>query len=114
VQRRLPTWSPLRQRLQALKYLGDFQRFWDWPLARRPLTQPADLHLADLPAYQSQRVSQEGVTATTVNRVICYVLTALREQADASVPVDAAIFRLRPPARTRLSPPRGCRPNPPG
>jgi site-specific recombinase XerD len=65
-------------------------------LARRPLTQPADLHLADLQAYQSQRVSQEGVTATTVNRVICYVLTALREQADAGVPVEAAIFRLRP------------------
>jgi site-specific recombinase XerD len=96
VQRRLPNWSPLRQRIQALKYLGDFQRFWDWQLARRPLTQPADLHLADLQAYQSQRVSQEGVTATTVNRVICYVLTALREQADAGVPVEAAIFRLRP------------------
>jgi hypothetical protein len=27
VQRRLPNWSPLRQRMQALKYLGDFQRF---------------------------------------------------------------------------------------
>jgi hypothetical protein len=54
VQRRLPHWSPLRQRIQALKYLGDFQRFWDWQLARRPLTQPADLHLADLQAYQSQ------------------------------------------------------------
>jgi site-specific recombinase XerD len=96
VQRRLPHWSPLRQRTQALKYLGDFQRFWDWQLARRPLTQPADLHLADLQAYQSQRVSREGVTATTVNRVICYVLTALREQAEAGVPVDAAVFRLRP------------------
>jgi site-specific recombinase XerD len=92
----LPQWFPLRQRLQALKYLGDFQRFWDWQLARRPLTHPADLHLADLQAYQSQRVAQDGVTATTVNRVLCYVLTALREQAEAGVPVDAAIFRLRP------------------
>jgi hypothetical protein len=36
VQRRLPNGSPLRQRIQALKYLGDFQRFWDWQLARRP------------------------------------------------------------------------------
>jgi site-specific recombinase XerD len=96
VQRRLPNWSPLRQRIQALKYLGDFQRFWDWQLARRPLTQPADLRLADLQAYQSQRVAQDGVTATTVNRVICYVLTALQEQAEAGVPVDPAIFRLRP------------------
>lgn len=96
VQRRLPNWSPLRQRIQALKYLGDFQRFWDWHLARCPLSQPADLHLTDLQAYQSQRVAHEGVTATTVNRVLNYVLTALGEQADAGVPVDAAIFRLRP------------------
>jgi site-specific recombinase XerD len=96
VQRRLPNWSPLRQRIQALKYLGDFQRFWDWQLARRPLTHPADLHLADLQAYQSQRVALDGVTPTTVNRVLNYVLTALREQAEAGVPVDAAVFRLRP------------------
>ncbi|MCQ3974740.1 MAG: hypothetical protein DPW09_14965 [Anaerolineae bacterium] len=72
------------------------QRFWDWHLARRPLSQPADLRLTDLQAYQSQRVAHEGVTATTVNRVLNYVLTALREQADAGVPADAAIFRLRP------------------
>jgi site-specific recombinase XerD len=112
VQRRLPQWSPLRQRLQALKYLGDFQRFWDWQLARRPLTHPADLHpstgsgqaLADLQAYQSQRVALDGVTATTVNRVICYVLTALREQAEAGTPVDAAIFRLRPLAEPQRLP----------
>lgn len=94
VQRRLPNWSPLRQRLQALKFLGDFQRFWNWQLARRPLSQLADLHLADLQAYQSQRVSQDGVTTTTVNRVISYVLTALQEQADTGLPVDPAIFRL--------------------
>lgn len=95
VQRRLPNWSPLRQRLQALKFLGDFQRFWDWQLARRALSQPADLHLADLQAYQSQRVAADGVTTTTVNRVVSYVLTALQEQAEAGVPVDPAIFRLR-------------------
>ncbi len=95
VQRRLPNWSPLRQRIQALKFLGDFQRFWDWHLARRPFEQLADLHLADLQAYQGQRVSQDGVTPTTVNRVLCYVLTALKEQAEAGVSVDPAIFRLR-------------------
>lgn len=42
--------------------------------------------------------------------MICYILTALREQADAGVPVDAAIFRLRPlPEPQRL--PR-CLPDP--
>jgi site-specific recombinase XerD len=95
VQRRLPHWSPLRQRTQALKFLAEFQRFWDWQLARHPINQLADLHLADLQAYQSQRVAADGVTTTTVNRVVSYVLTALKEQAEAGVPVDAAIFRLR-------------------
>jgi hypothetical protein len=57
VQRRLPNWLPLRQRTQALKFLADFQRFWDWQLARRPFSQPADLHRADLQAYQGQRVA---------------------------------------------------------
>jgi integrase/recombinase XerD len=95
VQRRLPNYSPLRQRAQALNFLGEFQRFWDWQLARRSLSQPADLHLADLQAYQSQRVAQDGVTTSTVNRAVSYVLTALREQVEAGVSVDPAIFRLR-------------------
>ena len=95
VQHRLPNWSPLRQRTQALKFLADFQRFWDWQLARRPFSQLADLHRADLQAYQTERVAQDGVTTTTVNRVISYVLTALKEQAETDVAVDPAIFRLR-------------------
>ena len=94
VQRRLPNWSPLRQRIQALKFLGEFQRFWDWQLTRRFLSQPADLHLSDLQAYQGQRVTEDGVTTTTVNRAVSYVLTALKEQAEAGVTVDPAIFRL--------------------
>ncbi len=95
VQRRLPNYSPLRQRIQALDYLSEFRRFWDWQLARRSLTQVADLHLADLQAYQSQRVANDGVTTSTVNRVVSYVLTALREQAEVGVSLDPAIFRLR-------------------
>ena len=95
VQRRLPNWAPFRQRTLAIKLLGELQRFWDWHLAQRPLTNPADLHLADLQAYQSRRVAEEGVTTTTVNRAVSYVLTALQEQAEVGVPVDPAIFRLR-------------------
>jgi site-specific recombinase XerD len=95
VQRRLPNYSPLRQRTQALDYLSEFRRFWDWQLARRSFSQAADLHLADLQAYQSQRLANDGVTTSTVNRVVSYVLTALREQAEAGVLVDPAIFRLR-------------------
>ncbi len=95
VQRRLPNYSPLRQRIQALDYLSEFRRFWDWQLAHRSFTDLADLHLADLQAFQSQRVAQDGVTTSTVNRVVSYVLTALREQAEVGVWVDPAIFRLR-------------------
>ncbi|MGH2620149.1 MAG: tyrosine-type recombinase/integrase, partial [Anaerolineales bacterium] len=95
VQRHLPNYSPLRQRTQALDYLSEFRRFWDWQLARRAFSQVADLHLADLQAFQSQRVAQDGVTTSTVNRVVSYVLTALREQAEVGVLVDPAIFRLR-------------------
>jgi len=95
VQRRLPNYSPLRQRTQALDYLSEFRRFWDWQLARRAFSQVAELHLADLQAFQSQRVAQDGVTPSTVNRVVSYVLTALGEQAEAGRPVDPAIFRLR-------------------
>lgn len=95
VQRRLPHYSPLRQRSQALDYLSEFRRFWDWQLARRSFTHLADLHLADLQAFQSQRLAQDGVTTSTVNRVVSYVLTALREQAEVGVALDPAIFRLR-------------------
>jgi len=95
VQRRLPNWTPHRQRTLALKLLGEFQRFWDWQLARRAFTNLADLHLADLQTYQSRRLAEDGVTTTTVNRAVSYVLTALQEQAEVGVAVDPAIFRLR-------------------
>jgi site-specific recombinase XerD len=85
---------PHRQRIQALNTLGDLRRFWDWQLAQRPIAQLADLHLADLQAYQTTRLA-EGRTPATVNRHLSYVLTALKEQAEAGVPVDDSIFRLR-------------------
>jgi site-specific recombinase XerD len=113
VQRRLPNYSPLRQRSQALDYLSEFRRFWDWQLARRSFTHLAELHLADLQAFQRQRVANDGVTTSTVNRVVSYVLTALREQAEVGLAVDPAIFRLRrlpePQRLPRYLPENDCR-----
>jgi site-specific recombinase XerD len=94
VQRRTGNLPPHRQRIQALKTLGDLRRFWDWQLAQRPIAQLADLHLADLQAYQTARLA-EGRTPATVNRHLSYVLTALKEQAEAGAAVDDSIFRLR-------------------
>ncbi len=94
VQRRAGLLPPQRQRIQALKLLGDLRRFWDWQLTQRPISQLAELHLADLHAYQSARLAQ-GRTPATVNRHLSYVITSLREQAEGGIPVDDSIFRLR-------------------
>ena len=95
VQRRQPNWSPHHQRSLALKLLGELRRFWEWQLACRPIRTLAELRLADLQAYQSQRLSQDGVTTTTVNRAVSYLLTSLQEQVEAGVLVDPALFHLR-------------------
>lgn len=95
VQRQLPTWKPQRQRTHALYYLSRLRRFWEWQLERRPITQLADLHLADLRAYQAAR-SADGRAATTINRTLDCVMALLREQAEQGQAVDASVFRLRP------------------
>jgi site-specific recombinase XerD len=95
VQRRLPTWKPQRRRCHALNCLSQLRRFWEWQLARRPITQLAELHLADLRAYQAAR-SADGRATTTINRTLDCVLALLREQADQGQAVDASVFRLRP------------------
>ena len=95
VQRQLPTWKPQRQRTHALNHLSQLRRFWTWLLARRPTTQLAELHLADLRAYQAAR-SADGCAATTINRTLAYVLALLGEQADQGQAVDASVFRLQP------------------
>lgn len=95
VQRRLPTWKPQRQRAHALYYLSQLRRFWEWQLDRRPITHLADLHLADLRAYQAAW-GADGRAATTINRTLDCVLALLREQADQGQAVDVSVFRLQP------------------
>lgn len=103
VQRRWSTWKPQRRRTHALAHLSQLRRFWQWQMARRPISQMADLILADLQAYQSAR-SAQGCAPTTINRTLDYVLTLLREQADQDQPVDSSVFRLRPLPRPEALP----------
>lgn len=94
-QRSLSTCAPRHQRHKALQVLGQFHRFWTWQQARRPITRLADLSLADLRTYQSERLAA-GVSSATINRDLDYVLGLLRERADGEQPVDHSVFRLRP------------------
>ena len=94
-QRSLSTCKPKHQRKKAWQVLGQFRRFWTWQLARRPITHLAELHLADLQAYQDERLAAT-VAATTIDRDLAYVLGLLREQADRDHPVEGSVFRLRP------------------
>jgi len=95
VQRCLSSCKPHRQRRKAWHVLGEFRRFWTWQHARRPITRLAELHLADLQTYQTERLTQ-GVAPATITRSLNYVMALLREQADQAQPVDASVFRLRP------------------
>lgn len=94
-QRSLSTCKPKHQRKKAWQVLGQFRRFWTWQRARRPITHLAELHLADLHAYQDERLAA-GVVATTIDRDLAYVLGLLREQADRGHAVDGSVFRLHP------------------
>jgi len=103
VQRRWSTWKPQRRRMHALAHLSQLRHFWQWQLARRPISQLAELTLTDLHAYQSAR-SAQGRAPTTINRTLDYVLGLLREQADQGQPVEGSVFRLRPLPRPEALP----------
>jgi site-specific recombinase XerD len=94
-QHSLSTCKPHRQRQKAFRILGEFRRFWNWQLARQPITHLAELHLTDLQAYQTERQA-EGAAAATIDRSLDHILGLLREQADRGLPIDHSVFRLRP------------------
>lgn len=94
IQRSWPNWKPQRRREHALHTLGRLGRFWVWQLGYRPISQPSQLRLSDLQAYQSAQVTA-GKAASTINRQLDDVLALLRHLADQDQPIDPAIFRLR-------------------
>jgi len=94
VQSRVYGWPAPRRRQRALSLLNDLQHLWDWFLVRRPLSQPGDLHLKDLWAYQSDQQAR-GYAASTINSRLDYILALLRRLAERGEPVDHSVFRLR-------------------
>lgn len=94
VQRRYSSWKPQRRRQQALHLLGYFRRFWPWQVAYRPISQPTDLRLSDLQAYQ-QAQAQAGQAPMTINRAVAHIRALWYDLLDQGQPVDPAIARLR-------------------
>jgi len=95
VRSRRALWKPQRQRHRALQVLGELRRFWDWWAVRRPGGSLAEIQLADLQTYRSERIAS-GCTAHTPDVTLSYVVALLRDQAERGQAVDASVFRLHP------------------
>jgi site-specific recombinase XerD len=95
MQRRLPNYAPAHRRVRGLHLLAGLRRFWDWLLRQRTISQPSDVRLGDLQAYQ-QQCTAAGKANQTINDVLHDVLALLRELAEQGQPIDASVFRWRP------------------
>jgi len=103
LQRRWPGWKPQRRRQHSQRLLSALARFWQWQLSHRPITDPSDLTLADLTAYQLAR-TQAGKAASSINRTLDFVMAILHHLAERQQPVQPGVFRLKPLARPAAVP----------
>lgn len=94
IKRRWLTWKPQRRREWAGVLLASVRLYWEQQLARRPISEPTELSLADLQAYQSEQLAA-GKAVRTIERRLDDILALLRQLADQGEAVDPAIFRLR-------------------
>jgi len=94
VQRRTHTWPAKRRRQRAQSLLNELVHLWDWFLARRAITQPGELNLPDLWAYQTDQQAHD-YAAGTINRRLDYVLGIARALAERDAAVDHSVFRVR-------------------
>ena len=97
------TWHPHRRRMLTLRRWGEVRRFWEWLGARRTVTQPAEVTLADLRTFQTERLAQ-GTTPHTINCSLAHILNILRQQNERGAPVDPSVFRLHALARSESLP----------
>jgi len=98
LQRRLPGWKAQRRRQHSQRLLNALHGFWQWQLKQRPISEPGQLTLADLRAYQQQR-TQKGKAPTTINRTLDSIMAILHHLAEQQQPVQPSVFRLKPLAR---------------
>jgi site-specific recombinase XerD len=94
IKRRWSTWPAAKRRERAMNLLVEIKNLWNWFLAFRPITEPGEIGLKDLWAYQTDQ-QEKGLAAGTINRRLDYMLGILRELAEQDQPVDQSVFRVR-------------------
>ena len=94
VKRCYSLWPARWRRDRALNALSELHRLWQWFLAYRPMTSPADVNLKDLWAYQTEQQTKD-YAAGTIHRRTDFIMGVLRQLADQEQPVDNSVFRLR-------------------
>ena len=95
LKRRWPGWKAQRRRQHCQRLLSSLKGFWQWQLSQRPISEPTELTLADLRAYQ-QDCTQAGKAPSTINRILDYVRAILHHLAERQQPVQTSVFRLKP------------------
>jgi site-specific recombinase XerD len=103
VRRRVPTWKRRRRGKQAKLVLCELHSFWSAQMVLRPIQHPCEITLQDLHSYQTWRSTQQ-VIACTVDHILSYVITLLRELAEQGEAVDSSVFRFRPRPRPESLP----------
>jgi len=93
-KRRWCAWPASKRRERAMNLLVELKNLWEWFLSHRPITEPGQIGLKDLWAYQTDQQGA-GLAAGTINRRTDYVLGILRELAEQDQPVDQSVFRVR-------------------
>jgi len=93
-ERRWSAWPASKRWERARNLLVELKNLWDWFLSQRPITEPGQISLKDLWAYQTDQQGK-GLAAGTINRRMDYLLGILRELAEQDLPVDQSVFRVR-------------------
>ena len=87
-------WKPEHRQQWAVQLLGTLRLYWQQQVARRPISDPTELTLSDLQAYQTEQLAA-GKAPSTIRRRLDDILALLRQLADQGEAIDPAIFRLR-------------------
>ena len=77
-----------------MNLLVEIKNLWNWFLTYRPMTEPSQIGLKDLWAYQTDQ-QEKGLAAGTINRRMDYVIGIIRELAEQGQTVDQSVFRIR-------------------
>jgi len=94
VKRRWVAWPADKRRDRAMNLLVELKNLWNWFVEYRPITEPGEIGLKDLWAYQSAQ-QEKGLAAGTINRRFDYLIGIIRELAEQDQPVDQSVFRVR-------------------